>query len=197
VTIRTANARKGLFEMTDGQKSEGEAALLNHFVERVKLLEAELRTAGEVRKGRSRGKRKRTLRTLARHGTAEAVLIGIRNRLRRCHVRGGLDGIPVTARDLLEVHQEQSGLCRYTGLPYEFGSSGPLDVVVDRLDPGRGWDRENVVLCARFAAVARNGWPMSLVVPLWRFLPTRWDGCKGGRAPAERAVSDEKDGGAE
>jgi len=159
--------------MTDGQKLEGEAALLDHFVERIKVLEAELRTAGEVRKGRRRGKPKRNPRTLARHGTVEAVLIGIRNRLRRCHVRGGLDGVPVTARDLLEVHQEQAGLCRYTKLPYEFGSSGPLDVVVDRLDPAQGWTRENVVLCALYAAVARNAWPMSLVVPLWRFLPTR------------------------
>jgi hypothetical protein len=158
--------------MTVECKDKGETWLEDHMVERVKALEAELRTAKD-RKGR---RSERTVRTLARKGPEKAAFISVRSRLVVKHGRGGFSEKPVTTSELLEMHRAQAGLCRYTKLPYEFGSSGPLDVVVDRLDPARGWTRENVVLCALFAAVARNGWPLSLVVPLWRFLPTKVEG---------------------
>jgi hypothetical protein len=140
-------------------------------VERVKLLEEKLRAANEVRKGRRRGKQKRETRALARDGEEKVIFIGIRGRLTRAHARGGFEGACLTTNDLLEIHRVQGGLCRYTGLPYEFDREAPLSVTVDRLNPSRGWTRENVVLCCLFASVARNGWPLELVVPLWRFLP--------------------------
>jgi len=161
--------------MTEGSKNDDAGWLAEHMVERVKQLEAELRTAKENGRGR-RGKSKRKVRTLARNGPEWSVLIDIRAQLIRRHARGefGPWGKPVTTDELLEIHRTQGGLCHYTGLPYEFGAgSGPLDVCADRLDPEKGWGSGNVVLCARFAAVARNGWPLSLVVPLWRFLPTK------------------------
>jgi hypothetical protein len=157
--------------MTDEHKPKGESWLAEHMVERVKQLEAELRTANEVRRGRRKGQPKRKTRTLARSGEAQAVFVSVRGRLARAHKRGVFDGVPVTARDLAAIHQGQNGLCRYTGLPYEFGGEGPLSVSVDRLNQARGWTRDNVVLCCLFASVARNGWPLELVVPLWRFLP--------------------------
>lgn len=170
--VWTANARKGLFEMTDEHKVKGESWLAEHMVERVKLLEEKLRAANEVRKGRRRGKQEREPRALARKGREWSVLIAIRSRLVRVHARGGFEGTCLTTNDLLDLHREQGGLCRYTGLPYEFDREAPLSVTVDRLDHLHGWTRENVVLCCLFSSVARNGWPLELVVPLWRFLPT-------------------------
>jgi hypothetical protein len=83
--------------------------------------------------------------------------------------------VPISSSDLLDIHARQGGLCSYTSVPYEVPAGGgdpsPLSVTVDRLDPSRGYTRENVVLCCLFASVARNGWPLELVVPLWRFLP--------------------------
>jgi hypothetical protein len=161
-------------KMDSGEKSEPEGRPLEYLVERVKQLTGELMTLQE--KAIGKGKRSKSkARALARKGEEWAVLIAIRSRLVRVHERGGFEGSCLTTNDLLEIHREQGGLCRYTNLPYDFGSGGPLNVCVDRLDPGQGWTRENVVLCALFAAVARNGWPMFLVVPLWRFLPTRWE----------------------
>jgi hypothetical protein len=83
--------------------------------------------------------------------------------------------VPISTADLMDIHVRQGGLCAYSCLPYKAPASGedgsPLSVSVDRFDHSTGWTRENVVLCCLFASVARNGWPLEMVVPLWRFLP--------------------------
>jgi hypothetical protein len=80
--------------------------------------------------------------------------------------------MPISSSDLLDIHGRQGGLCAYTSVPYEVpaGEPSPLSVAVDRVNQARGWTRDNVVLCCLFASMARNGWPLELVVPLWRFL---------------------------
>lgn len=119
-------------------------------------------------------RRGRKTRPLARRGSIEAALIRFRGQLVRRHARGGFDGVPISTADLMEMHARQGGLCAYSHLPYKAGEIGnPLSVSVDRLNPSLGWTRDNVVLCCLFSSVARNGWPLELVVPLWRFLPRR------------------------
>jgi len=164
-TIVERSGKKVDIEMTD------DASLAKRLAEHVLLLVAENR---ELRNGRGSRKRKgRTPRPLARKGSVESVLIRLRGQLVRRHERGGFSEVPISSSDLLDIHARQGGLCSYTSVPYEVPAEepGPLSVTVDRLDMARGWTRENVVLCCLFAGVARNGWPLELVVPLWRFLP--------------------------
>jgi len=160
------------------RKTDGDAALLDHYIERTKRAEVRLRATQEELEATRKGKRRKAnkARSLSRTGEEATVFIDARDHLVRAHKRSGFEGTPITTADLLDLHRKQGGLCRYTGLPYEFDRGNPLSVVVDRLDPVQGWTRENVVLCALFAAVARNGWPLSLVVPLWRFLPDKMTG---------------------
>lgn len=156
----------------------GDAILSKMLARQVVLLAGEMR---ELRSKRgSRKRRGRTPRPLARKGSIEAAIIRLRTQLARRHERGGFEGVPISTSDLLNIHDRQGGLCAYTIVPYEVPAKGcepgPLSVSVDRLDPGKGWTRENVVLCALFASVARNGWPLEMVVPLWRFLPREVQG---------------------
>lgn len=169
------NARKGLFEMDGERKTGGVEELLDHYIERTKRVEEMLRATQEELEATRKGKRRKTNkpRSLSRNGEEAAFFIDRRDPLVRAHKRGGFDGVPITSRDLLDLHREQGGLCRYTGMPYEFSRGEPLSVSVDRLDHSQGWTRGNVVLCCLFASVARNGWPLELVVPLWRFLPRK------------------------
>lgn len=169
------NARKGLFGMDGERKAGGMEELLDHYIERTKRAEERLMATQEELEATRKGKRRKANkpRSLSRNGEEAAFFINMRDPIVRAHKRGGFEGVPITSRDLLEIHQEQGGLCRYTGLPYEFSRGEPLSVSVDRLDHSLGWTRDNVVLCCLFSSVARNGWPLELVVPLWRFLPRR------------------------
>jgi hypothetical protein len=184
--VGSVNAGKGWVRMTDVVDA---GVFVDYMVERVKRLEGELREAREAlgdegvgfEEGRRRMRRRKHRkgarpRVLARGGPEEGRFIRMRATLVRKHARRGFAGEPITTAELIEKHREQGGRCYYTGLPYECyeGSVGvlpPLSLSVDRIDPGAGYTRENVVLCAWFMNCAKNAWPLALIQPLWRYLP--------------------------
>ena len=60
----------------------------------------------------------------------------------------------LTADDIRAVYDEQGGRCFYTG--EEFGTVGENTVMsVDRIEPGRGYTRNNIVLCLRWVNVMK------------------------------------------
>lgn len=59
----------------------------------------------------------------------------------------------ITFEDLVELYNEQKGLCAYSGIPLEFGSYLDKDWVIslERLDPCIGYTRDNVCfICIEF-----------------------------------------------
>src|SRR5690242_5681781 len=59
----------------------------------------------------------------------------------------------LTSSFLEELYEDQLGLCHYTGMPMRLDSSEmePDSLSVDKVDPQKGYVRDNVVLCTSFA----------------------------------------------
>jgi hypothetical protein len=59
---------------------------------------------------------------------------------------------------LIELDTKQSGRCFWLGVPLQPSAEArnPLQPSVDRLDPSRGYTRDNVVLACQFANMGRS-----------------------------------------
>jgi hypothetical protein len=101
----------------------------------------------------------------------EEKFIKIRVKVSQKHKDGGFEGSAVSTRNLLDIHQAQSGKCFYTGLEYHISEVGPLCMVVSRLDRERGYVEGNVVLCCWFFVAAKNKWSLEEIIPFWAHLP--------------------------
>ena len=59
----------------------------------------------------------------------------------------------ITMDDLIELYENQKGLCAYSGIPLQFGSylNQNWNVSLERLDPMQGYTKENIALiCMEF-----------------------------------------------
>jgi hypothetical protein len=71
----------------------------------------------------------------------------------RCEAYGG-PAPQVTPLWLARLWQRQRGRCYWTGVPLEL--NGPNGATLDRINPVRGYQRDNVVLATRRANAAKG-----------------------------------------
>ena len=66
----------------------------------------------------------------------------------------------VTIEDLRYIFEKQGRKCYWLGIPLDpnnnYIANHPLAISVDRLDNSRGYHRNNIVICSRFANLGRG-----------------------------------------
>jgi hypothetical protein len=70
--------------------------------------------------------------------------------------------ITITEDDLRELWEKQNGLCHWLGIKMSledlFVTRSPFAPSVDRIDNTRGYHKDNIVLCTRFANLGRGAY---------------------------------------
>lgn len=70
--------------------------------------------------------------------------------------------ITITENDLHELWENQNGLCHWLGIKMSledlFVTRSPFAPSVDRLDNTKGYHKDNIVLCTRFANLGRGAY---------------------------------------
>lgn len=79
-------------------------------------------------------------------------------RIFRSLVKHKLEELDFDADYLTELFEKQNGLCYYTNMPMitDTSSKSPRRASLDRLDSNIGYRKDNVVLCIRFANLAKS-----------------------------------------
>jgi hypothetical protein len=86
-------------------------------------------------------------------GKLMTLLSSARNSTDLRNKKGRQQDFTINFNDLIEIYNEQNGLCAYSGIPLQFGSYLHKDWVVslERIDPTQGYTRDNVCLiCIEF-----------------------------------------------
>jgi hypothetical protein len=82
--------------------------------------------------------------------------------------------VSITFEDLKNQFEIQKGLCFWFNKPmdhiYNKTPYHPLAISVDRLDNDKGYDKDNIVLCYRFANIGRGRFPSDEFAKLITFL---------------------------
>lgn len=68
--------------------------------------------------------------------------------------------VSVTAEDLREIYEHQNARCFWFNVPMNldllYVSWHPLAPSADRLDEGKGYDKDNIVICTRLSNLGRQ-----------------------------------------
>lgn len=91
-------------------------------------------------------------------GTIEAYfsvrVVSIRRRAKLAEIDCSIE-----INDLLQLWEKQNGLCFYTDIPLEwqvYNGLTPASLSVDRVEPIKGYTKDNVVLCSRRANMIKS-----------------------------------------
>lgn len=75
--------------------------------------------------------------------------------------------VEINKADLKELWNEQKGICTISGYPMEFKKSSLYTVSVDRIDPGKGYTKENVQLVCQGINFAKNKYSNEEMIEFW------------------------------